>query len=295
MGVKRQCSGHRGKVDNCQVGVFMGYVSRHDHALLDFRLSLPKDWHGTSHDARHATCRRKYAIKHGEQCLEMLDMWRDQVPHGWVTADDELGRHTQFPAGAIPTGAQYVLGVPCTTTVGDLEVPLLRVSGLDDRRKPPGNRCVPATIAPSDAWTRLTVCDGEKGPVGLRWSDAAERTSRGNARDPRSGWWSPVVPSRMTACWRGKLAGCHGARRPLSLPVLPHVSVSPRRREKAPTGGGGGVITAGLCIEASFKRGKSEAGMDEYQVRTWQGWHHHMALSLLAVWFLIGRPTGASR
>jgi SRSO17 transposase len=48
------------------------------------------------------------------------------------------------------------------------------------------------------------------------------------------------------------------------------------------------VITAGACIEASFTRGKSEAGMDEYQVRTWEGWHHHMALALLAVWFLIG-------
>ena len=43
------------------------------------------------------------------------------------------------------------------------------------------------------------------------------------------------------------------------------------------------VITAGACIESSFKRGKGEAGMDEYQVRTWQGWHHHIALSLLAV------------
>ncbi len=48
------------------------------------------------------------------------------------------------------------------------------------------------------------------------------------------------------------------------------------------------VIKAGTCIEASFKRGKGEVGMDEYQVRTWQGWHHHIALSLLAVWFLIG-------
>ena len=48
------------------------------------------------------------------------------------------------------------------------------------------------------------------------------------------------------------------------------------------------VIKAGTCIEACFKRGKGEVGMDEYQVRTWQGWHHHMALSLLAVWFLIG-------
>ncbi len=48
------------------------------------------------------------------------------------------------------------------------------------------------------------------------------------------------------------------------------------------------VIKAGARIEASFKRGKGEVGMDEYQVRTWHGWHHHMALSLLAVWFLIG-------
>ncbi len=48
------------------------------------------------------------------------------------------------------------------------------------------------------------------------------------------------------------------------------------------------VIEAGACIEASFRRGKGEVGMDEYQVRTWQGWHHHMTLSLLAVWFLIG-------
>ena len=48
------------------------------------------------------------------------------------------------------------------------------------------------------------------------------------------------------------------------------------------------VIKAGACIEASFQRGKGEVGMDEYQVRTWHGWHHHMALSLMAVWFLIG-------
>jgi SRSO17 transposase len=47
------------------------------------------------------------------------------------------------------------------------------------------------------------------------------------------------------------------------------------------------VIKAGTCIEASFKRGKGEAGMDAYQVHTWEGWHHHMTLSLLAVWFLI--------
>jgi len=47
------------------------------------------------------------------------------------------------------------------------------------------------------------------------------------------------------------------------------------------------VIKAGTCIEASFKRGKGETGMDEYQVRTWEGWHHHMTLTLIAIWFLI--------
>ena len=45
---------------------------------------------------------------------------------------------------------------------------------------------------------------------------------------------------------------------------------------------------AKIGVEASFKRGKSEVGMDEYQVRTWEGWHHHMTLTLIAVWFLIG-------
>jgi hypothetical protein len=48
------------------------------------------------------------------------------------------------------------------------------------------------------------------------------------------------------------------------------------------------VIKAGTSIEASFKRGKGEVGMDEYQVRTWQGWHHHMVLSMISVWFLLG-------
>ena len=48
------------------------------------------------------------------------------------------------------------------------------------------------------------------------------------------------------------------------------------------------VIKSGVGIEASFKRGKGEAGMDAYQVWTWEGWHHHMALSLIAVWFLLG-------
>src|SRR5437588_320034 len=85
VGVKRQWCGHRGKVDNCQVGVFMGYVSRLNHALLDFRLSLPEEWARDEHrrQACHVPRAVRYQTRH-EQCVEMLDAWANQVPHGWV-------------------------------------------------------------------------------------------------------------------------------------------------------------------------------------------------------------------
>src|SRR6266704_1702589 len=76
----------RGTVDNCQVGVYMGYVSRRDHVLLDFRLSLPEDWARDEHRRQecHVPEEVQYRTRHA-QCLEMLDLWGEQVPHGWVT------------------------------------------------------------------------------------------------------------------------------------------------------------------------------------------------------------------
>jgi SRSO17 transposase len=112
VGVKRQWCGHRGKVDTCQVGVFMGYVSRQDHALLDFRLSLPEEW--TRDERRRQECHVPTEVRYHtrqEQCVEMLDAWRDQVPHGWVTGDDELGRHTRFRHALRERGERSVLGV----------------------------------------------------------------------------------------------------------------------------------------------------------------------------------------
>src|SRR5215217_6747708 len=79
VGVKRQWCGHRGKVDNCQVGVFMGYVSHHDHGLLDFRLSLPEDW--ARDEQRRQACHVPLEVHYQtrqEQCLEMLDEWSAQ-------------------------------------------------------------------------------------------------------------------------------------------------------------------------------------------------------------------------
>jgi SRSO17 transposase len=293
VGVKRQWCGHRGKVDNCQVGVYMGYVSRHDHALLDFRLSLPQEW--TRDEQRRQACHVpaevQYHTRH-DQCLEMLDLWGAQVPHGWVVGDDELGRHTRFRQQLRARGERYLLGVPCTTTMRDLEAPLPEYAGRGRRPKAPWQAVTDwrKSLKP-EVWTRLTVRDGEKGPVGI-----AMVTRR--------------VQTRLERKRTGPVERLVVTRRPLADDSMlePQVSrdamdqdagyryqyyltptcVSKVELAEPSLAELARVIKSGVCIEASFKRGKGEAGMDAYQVRTWEGWHHHMALSLIAVWFLLG-------
>ncbi len=138
VGVKRQWCGHRGPVDTCQVGVFLGDVCDHEHALLDFRLSLPEEW--ARDEQRRQACHVPPAIRsqtRQEQCVEMLDMWGDRVPHGWVTGDDEFGRHTRFRQELRERGERSVLGVPCTTTMRDLEAAPPEYQGHGRRPKAP--------------------------------------------------------------------------------------------------------------------------------------------------------------
>jgi SRSO17 transposase len=293
VGVKRQWCGHRGKVDNCQVGVFMGYVSAHDQALLDFRLSLPQEWirDEQRRQACHVPSEVQYHTRH-EQCLEMLDTWGEQVPHGWVTGDDELGRHTQFRRELRQRGERYVLGVPCTTTIRDVEAPWPAYAGRGRRPKAPWQSVMDWRQGlDTEAWTHLTVRDGEKGPVEI---EMVKRRVQTRIERKRTG------PQEWLVITRRPLA----ASRPLEPKASPDATDQDTRYRYhyylTPTASSGvafeepslgelaRVIKAGACIEASFQRGKGEVGMDEYQVRTWQGWHHHIALSLMAVWFLIG-------
>ena len=116
----------------------MGYVSHHDHVLLDFRLSLPEEW--ARDEQRRQACHVPPEVRYHTrqaQCLEMLDEWRAQVPHSWVTGDDELGRHTRFRGELRQRGERYVLGVPCTTAVRDLEGPSPAYQGRGRRPKTP--------------------------------------------------------------------------------------------------------------------------------------------------------------
>ena len=292
VGVKRQWCGHRGKVDNCQVGVYMGYVSRHDHAVLDFRLYLPQDW---ARDKRrrekcHVPQEVRYQTRH-EQCLEMLDLWGEQVPHGWVTGDDELGRHTRFRQDLRARGERYVLGVPCNTMMRDLDASLPAYHGRGRRPKASWQSVTAWRKSFNPAgWTRLTVRDGEKGPVEIEMVKRRVQTRLERKRTGPEEWL--VVARRLLAddsTWEPQASrdACEQDARYCYrydlTPTQTHTSESeePSLVELAR------VIKAGVCIDASFKRGKSEAGMDEYQVRTWEGWHHHMALTLIAVWFLM--------
>jgi len=97
VGVQRQWCGRLGKLDNCQVGIYLGYVSCHEHTLVDFRLDLPKEW------ARRKRRRQKAGIPEAirfhtrhELILEMLDEWGPLLPHAWISGDDELGRCSWF-------------------------------------------------------------------------------------------------------------------------------------------------------------------------------------------------------
>src|SRR3989449_5774192 len=199
VGVKRQWCGHRGKVDTCQVGVFMGYVSHHDHVLLDFRLSLPEEW--AQDEQRRQACHVPPEVRshtRQAQCLEMLDEWSAQVPHGWVTGDDELGRHTRFRGELRQRGERYVLGVPCTTAVRDLEVPSPAYQGRGRRSKAPWQAvCAWRQSLGSAGWMRLTVRDGEKGPVEMEMIKRRVQTRRERKRTGPEEWLvvTPRPPS----------------------------------------------------------------------------------------------------
>src|SRR5262252_7053035 len=300
VGVKRQWCSHRGKVDNCQVGVFMGYVSRHDHALLDFRLSLPKEW--ARDQQRRQACHVPEDVAYRTrpaQCLDMLDLWGAQVPHGWVTGDDELGRHTWFRGELRARGERYVLGVPCTTTMRDLEAPVPTYQGRGRPPKAPWQSVRAWRQAlPSEEWTRLAVRDGEKGPVGIELVRRRVPTRLGRKRTGPEEWLvvtrCPLADDRPLEGRASPDATEHDGRYRYQYYLTP-TRVSESVREEPSLAELARVIKAGACIEASFKRGKGEVGMDEYQVRTWQGWHHHMALSLIAVWFLIGETHGGQQ
>ena len=122
VGVARQWCGRYGKIDNCQVGIYLGYVSRKEHALVDVRLYLNKDW--AKDKKRRKKCgvpeEIRFRTRHA-LALEMLAEHGTRLPHAWIAGDDEMGRSSAFRRDLRALGEQYLLAVPSNTLMRDLE------------------------------------------------------------------------------------------------------------------------------------------------------------------------------
>lgn len=269
VGVQRQWCGRLGKIDNCQVGIYLGYVSRSEHALVDVRLYLPKEWIRRKRRRQKAGVPAdvRFRTRH-ELALEMLDERGPSLPHAWISGDDELGRCSRFRQQLRSRHERYLLAVPCNTSVRDLTATAPPSAGRGRRRRVP---FVPVqqwcAALPESTWETVEVRDGEKGPlvVQVAWTLVQARTE-GRVSD---------VPELLVVFRERQSDGSYKHDYLLSnAPLTTEVSEFAR------------VFKAQHRIEECLKRAKGEAGLGDYQVRTWSGWHHHQTLALLASWFL---------
>lgn len=273
VGVARQWCGRLGKVDNCQVALYLGYVSRKGHSLVDTRLYLPKEW--TKDKARldkagvPKAC-RAYRTRH-QLALEMLAKNGAALPHRWIAGDDEMGRPAWFRRRLAALGERYMLAVPSNTMMRDLETPAPAYGGQGRPPQRPWQGVATWTTSlGDDAWRRIDVRDGSKGPlvVEVVTRRVVSRTHRRQQGDEEL---LVVIRSRD---------------RDQEQVVQVDYDLSNAAPE-TPLWELARVAKAAHRIEECIQRSKSEAGLADYEVRHWTGWQHHQTLSLLATWFLV--------
>src|SRR3954454_15816909 len=261
-GVARQWCGRLGKVDNCQVGVFLAYAARAGYAPLDRRPYLPEDWADDA--ARREKCHVPVDVKLQEKwqiALDLLDRSLPGLAHGWIVGDDELGRPSEFRAALRRRGERYVLDVPCNTLVRDLERrrPRRRHAGRGRKREGPFQRADAwAANQPGSRWERIEVRSGEKGPLSVDAMMVRVRTKQ----DGRIGPEERLVVIRPVGESRTDYAMTNAG------PEVPLAKVVGAQRQRH-------------RIEEVFEAGNGEAGLDHYEARSWIGWHHHIICTSL--------------
>lgn len=268
VGVKRQWCGRLGKIENSQLGVFMGYVAPGGHAPVDRKLYLPEEWakdparRKACHVPPDATHRPTWQIAAG-----MIQAHGKDFPHAWITGDDEFGRPSGFRAWLRQEGERYALDVPSNTLVRDLERSRPRRKQKKGRRRsiPFLQAAAWAAMQPADRWEEFNVRDGEKGPLRVRAISVQIRAKL----DRRIGPEERLVVMRTVE--KNPQTSFLLSNAPKDLPLLEILKAKAQRHS----------------IESLFEEAKGETGLDHYEVRSWVGWHHHITLSLLALWFLI--------
>jgi SRSO17 transposase len=253
VGVQRQYSGTAGKVDNCQLGVFLAYASGRGRAFIDRELYLPECWTDDPPRCRAARVPEQVGFRTKPQLAQlMLERALDAgVPAGWVTADEVYGGSPTLREWLEGRGVSYVLAVKCTE-------PLV-ISGPDGPVRATAEQLTAAV--PAEQWVTASAGQGAKGRRLYDWTriQLAAPATAGMAR------WLLVRRSRRD----GELAfyACSG---PAGTSLVGLVRVAGTR----------------WAVEEGFEQAKGEVGLDHYEVRKWPGWYRHITLALLAHAFL---------
>src|SRR5512145_1506758 len=273
VGVARQWCGRLGKVDNCQVAIYLGYVSRKGHTLVDTRLYLPKEWTKDKTRLDKAgvpKASRAYRTRH-QLALEMLEKNGAALPHRWIAGDDEMGRPYWFRCRLAALGEQYVLAVPSNTSMRDMEVEPPAGSGRGRRPQRPWQQVEAWSQALDEqAWSRIDVRDGSKGPLVV---EAVKRRVVSRTHRRQQGAQETLVVLRYRDRDQAQV-----------VKVDYYLS---NAAPETPLGEFARVAKAEHRIEECLQRSKSEVGLADYEVRHWTGWQHHQTLSFLATWFLV--------
>ena len=269
VGVQRQWCGRLGKQENCQVAIFLAYASRIEFALVDRRLFIPDVWIENKARCDKAGIPKQHQVKktRHQQALEMINTRGKKLPHKWIAGDDEMGKVPWFRRKLRAQNESYMFAVPSNILMMDLDAPnnICKHCGKEKERDFVGVTTWMKNI-PTKKWKTIKVREGHKG-----WLRVKLVTCRVRAKiENEIGDEETLIVSK----WRED----HG--RPRCDYYLSWSNEPTDLREYAR------VIKQAYRIEESFRRAKSECGLADYQVRNWMGWHHHVALSLLTLWFL---------
>ena len=254
VGVQRQYSGTAGRIENSQIGVFLAYAGAGGRTLLDRELYLPQVWSEDQERRREAGVPEDVAFRtKGQLAQLMLERALDAgVPFGWAAGDEVYGSDRNLRLWLERVDAPHVLAIKRNE----------KLWALTDK----GPRQVRADRLASQVdetgWVRCSAGDGAKGPRVYDWAVVDIRP----LREPDRGYW---LLARRSPANLGELSYyvCYG---PAGTTLEQLARVAGSR----------------WAIEECFEEAKEQVGLDQYEVRRWDGWYRHITLAMLAQAYL---------
>jgi SRSO17 transposase len=271
VGVARQWMGRQGKTDNCQVAVFAALARGNSVSLIDAELYLPQEW---VKDPRRCAAAgvplERQALKTKPTlALELVQRARrNGVRFAWIAADGGYGQDRALLRTLDDAGERFVVDVHRTQRI------FLEEPSPSGRQTSEGqtSSATPVTVEqwaaqqPPEAWEEVWVRHSSQGE--LRVEALRRPVWLLEGRDAQARAWQ-LVATREKGDSEGIKYSLSNASLSISLSRLAYMQ---RQR---------------YWVERAFQEAKTEAGMDEYQARSWQAWYHHMALVMMALLFLL--------